>query len=128
MTQRDTSAQNLMSLVSLAAPRGDTPPTLPAPAQSGVGGCDPVSFDSKIATPSTTQAEVPVSRPNDSIEEGNLPGFLYVAMRSDLAVSAPEERPAIVARVKTIKTRAQASEYMEEVRVKIRTARNISSR
>jgi hypothetical protein len=44
----------------------------------------------------------------------------------DLAVSALEERPAVVARVKTIKTRAQAIEYIEEVRVKIRTARNIA--
>jgi phospholipase C len=126
MTQRDTSAQNLMSLVSLTNPRGDTPSTLPAPAQSGVGGCDPVSFDSKIAATSSTLAEAPVFRPNDSIEEGNLPGFVYVAMRSDLALSAPEKRLAIVARVKTIKTRAQAVEYIEEVRVKIRTARNTS--
>jgi phospholipase C len=123
MTQRDASAQSLMSLVSLENPRGDTPPALPAPAQSGVTGCDPVSFAKTIAAPSASMVAVPVSRPNDSIEEGNLPGFLYVAMRSDLAVSPPEERPAIIARVKTIKTRAQTSQYTEEVRVKIRAAR-----
>jgi phospholipase C len=125
MTQRDANASNnsLMSLVSLGAPRTDTPPTLPAPVQSGVGGCAPVSFDSKIALPSATPSAVSVSRPNDSIDGGNLPGFLYVAMRSDLATSSSEEQPAIVARVKTITTRAQASEYIEEVRVKIREAR-----
>jgi phospholipase C len=129
MTQRDANAKNLMPLVSLSNPRGDTPATLPTPAQSGVTGCDPVSFDRRTAPPPSSGTEaVPVTRPDDSINEGNMPGFLFVVLRSDLAMSAPEESAAIMARFKTIKTRADASQYMEEVRVKVRAARNGSSR
>ena len=125
MTQRDVNAQNLISLVSLSSPRTDTPSSLPAPVGSGVTGCDPVSFDRTIATLSSGAMEVvPVARPNDSLDEGNLPGFLFVALRSDLALSPPEERPAKMARFSTITTRADASEYMEEIRLKIRSARN----
>jgi phospholipase C len=127
MTQRDANARNLLQLASLSVPRGDTPTVLPNPVQSGVTGCDPVSFArSDAPTPSTGAEVVPVTRPADAIDEGNMPGFLFVALRSDLALSAPEERPAVIARFNTIKTRADASQYMEEVRVKVRAARNAS--
>jgi phospholipase C len=129
MTQRDANARNLMPLVSLSSPRGNTPATLPAPAQSGVAGCDPVSFDSSIAAaPPAVMMAVPVARPEDSIDEGNIPGFLFVVRRTDLALSTPEERSMIMARFNTIKTRADASEYTEEVRVKVRAARTKLSR
>jgi phospholipase C len=128
MTQRDANAKNLMPRVSLSSPRADTPTALPTPAQSRVTGCDPVSFDRRVATRLSSGTEVvPVTRPDDSINEGNMPGFLFVVLRSDLALSAPEERAAIMARFKTIETRADASQYMEEVRVKIRAARNAPS-
>ena len=118
-----------MPLVSLSSPRGNTPATLPAPAQSGVAGCDPVSFDSSIAAaPPAVMMAVPVARPEDSIDEGNIPGFLFVVRRTDLALSTPEERSMIMARFNTIKTRADASEYTEEVRVKVRAARTKLSR
>jgi phospholipase C len=120
MTRRDANANNLLPLASLPNPRGDTPATLKAPAQSGVTGCDPVSFERRIAPP-----PAPVTRPADSINEGNMPGFLFVVLRSDLAMSAPEERTAILARFKTIQRRAEASQYMEEVRVKLRAGSNV---
>jgi len=129
MTQRDANAQSLVSLVSLSSPRSDTPSSLPAPVQSGVSGCDPVSFDRTIATLSSRVMEVaPVTRPNESVNEGNLPGLLFVALRSDFALSPLEERPAKIARFNTITTRADASQYMEEVRPKIRLARTAVSR
>jgi phospholipase C len=130
MTQRDANAQNLISLVSLSNPRSDTPSSLPAPVQSGVTGCDPVSFDRTIATlPSRRMGVVPVTRPNGSAaDEGNLPGFLFVALRSDLALSPPEERPAKMTRFNAITTRADANEYVEEARLKMRSARNAVSR
>jgi phospholipase C len=129
MTQRDANANNLMPLVSLSSPRGDTPTALPLPAQSGVTGCDPVAFERRrlATTPPSGRGVLPVARPNDSINEGNMPGFLFVALRSDLAMSAPGERAAVMARFNTIKTRAHASQYMEEVRVKVRAARSASS-
>jgi phospholipase C len=124
MTQRDTNANHLMPLVSLASPRGDTPVALPPPAQSGITECDPVSFARLVAAPSSSGAAVfPVTRPLDSFNEGNLPGFLFVALRYDLALSAPGQTAAITARFNTLKTRADASQYMDEVQAKVLAAR-----
>jgi phospholipase C len=124
MTQRDASANGLGVLISLSDPRDDTPTELPAPAQSGVTGCDPVSFPSSLVMAPLPPARVaPVSRRKDSVDEGNMPGLLFVVLRTHLALSAPEERPGIIARFKSIKTRSEASGYTEEVRGKARTAR-----
>jgi phospholipase C len=127
MTQRDANARNLMPLVS-SSPRGDTPTTLPAPAQSGVTGCDPVSFARILTTtPVGGAMAAPVTRPQDSFDEGNFPGRLFVVLRSDLTLSPAAERPAILARFNALKTRADASAYTEEVRVKVLAARNALS-
>ena len=129
LTQRDgnPNANNLMSLVSLSSPRGDTPLTLPSPASSPPNDCDPVSFDRRVP-PSPGQApkkeRLPVTRPQDSINEGNLPGFLFVVLRHDLALSPPAQRDAIMTRFGTIQTRADAAQYLSEVRPKVRAARN----
>ena len=58
---------------------------------------------------------------NDGVT-GNLPAFLHVAMRRDLAVSPAAQRHSILARVQAIQTRAQAKQYINEVRAKIRVA------
>jgi len=66
----------------------------------------------------------PATRPQEAVDsDRNMPGFLYVAMRSDLDLSSPGQRPAILARVSTIQTREEAREYIEEVRTKIHAAR-----
>lgn len=129
MTQRDANANNLTSLVSLASARDDAPTVLPAPVVSGVTGCDPVSLDRRIAAPGEAPEieATPVIRPQDSINEENVPGFLLAVLRSDLALSPPEERATIMARFSTIKTRADAGLYVSEVRPKVRTARNMLS-
>jgi phospholipase C len=133
MTQRDANANNLMPLVSLSSPRGDAPTTLPPPTLSGLTDCDPVSFDRRVA-PARAPGEAPegeafpVTRPQDSINEGNLPGFLFVVLRSDLALSPPPQRAAIMARFSTVKTRTDAAHYVSEVRPKVRAARNAISR
>jgi hypothetical protein len=44
-------------------------------------------------------------------------------MRSDLDLSPPERRKAIMAKVAKIRTKAQARKYIEEVRSKVRVAR-----
>jgi len=124
MTQRDANAANLMTLIAQSTPRGNTPTTLPAPAQSGVTGCDPVAFDRRGATTPVVQPTVlPVTRPQDSMNEGNLPGFLFVVLRSELAISPPEQRAGILARFGTIKTRQDAANYVSEVTPKVRGAR-----
>jgi phospholipase C len=125
MTQRDALANHLKPLVSLSSPRADTPTVLPAPAQSWLTDCDPVTFDLRVQHPPD---EIPVSRPDDSVDEGNLPGFLYVVLRSQLALSAPAERPAMLARFSTIATRSDAARYVSEVQPNVRVARTESSR
>jgi phospholipase C len=125
MTQRDAFANNVLSLASLPLPRGDAPLVLPPPAQSGITGCDPVSFARLATTTTRVRAPlVPVTRPNASINEGNVPGILLTVLRAGLTLSPPASRPAIMARFAAIKTRADAALYMNEVRPKVRAARN----
>jgi phospholipase C len=61
-----------------------------------------------------------VSRPDDSADDGNLPGIVQGALRQDLALSPPAERPAIIARVRWIKKRSEAIQYLNDVRLKKR--------
>lgn len=131
LTRRDANANNLMSLVSLATPRGDAPPRLPSPASSGLNDCDPVSFDRRVAPgpgKASKMEPLAVTRPQDSINEGNLPGFLFVVLRHDLVLSPAGERAAIMDRFSAIKTRADAAQYVSEVRPKVRAARNALAR
>ena len=69
-----------------------------------------------------------VSRPDASANDGNLPGIVQAALRQDLAVSSEAEHPAIIARVRSIKTRGQAIQYLNEVRQKVGPARAIHQR
>jgi phospholipase C len=55
-----------------------------------------------------------------------LPGVIHAALRTDLAISPPEQRAQILARVSALKTRADAHQYLDEVRQKLR-ARNAAS-
>jgi phospholipase C len=121
MTQRDAKANNLLSLASLPTPR-NTPTTLPNPA-IGLGG------PRLIATSEQELPGPPPTNPMGSVEQDrNTPGFLFIAMRSDLDLSPPAQRSAITARVQAIRTRAEAHGYIEEVRLKIRAARATASR
>ncbi|HEV8014265.1 MAG TPA: alkaline phosphatase family protein [Stellaceae bacterium] len=106
LTARDKAANNLLPLLSLTSPRTDAPTALPAPA-------------TPAAAPLVAQ-QVPA--PESTVDSGNLPAFLHVAMRHDLALSPPEQRHAILTRVQTIQTRAQAAQYLDEVRAKVRAA------
>ncbi|MDB5331611.1 MAG: Phosphoesterase [Phycisphaerales bacterium] len=109
MTARDKRAKNLISLASLASARTDAPASLPNPAPG--------------ASAHLLALMVPPIDGAASIEQGNLPGFLGNALRSDLALSRPEDRAAILTRFKSIATREQAQVYMDEVRVKVRAGR-----
>jgi len=111
LTARDAGANRLDSLVTLAAPRSDCPTILPAPAEAAA---TTAAFHATAAPVATTT----VSRPNDSVNGGNLPAVVHAAMQQDLSLS-PGDRPAIVARVASILTRADAMQYMAEVQQKL---------
>jgi phospholipase C len=114
LTARDSSANRLDALISLAVPRGDCPLTLPAPADSA----DALSSARAVAAP---VALTSVSRPNETANGGNLPAVIHAAMQQDLSLR-PDLRQAIVSRVASIQTRADAMQYMAEVQEKLRRA------
>jgi len=68
-----------------------------------------------------TAAPAPV--PEGTVDSGNLPGFLQIAMRHDIALSPGSQKHAILARVQAIQTRTQAGQYLAEVGAKVRAAR-----
>jgi phospholipase C len=116
MTQRDTNANRVDALFSLTAPRTDAPTTLPAPAT-------PAAVMSLSAPDLGTVA---TANPQGDVNQGNLPGILHAAMRQDIELS-PQNKPQILARVRGIKTREQARQYLAEVQSKVRARRAQSS-
>jgi phospholipase C len=107
LTARDRAANPVSSLLSLARSRADTPVTLPAP----------------VAPPAGAAIAARVPAPDSSVDSGSLPGFVHIAMRHDVALSAPAQRPAILTRVQSIRTRRQADQYIQEVRARVQAAR-----
>ena len=97
LTQRDQAANSAGALLTLPAARKDTPETLPAPAPTGL-----------LAPPAPQSGE-------QTVDSGNLPLFLHVAMRHELAISHTGQKQAILRRVQAIKTRAQAAQYLGEI-------------
>ena len=120
LTKRDAAANPLTSLLTLATPRKDAPAVLPPVA----------SAEAALAAGAMAEAAAPVSvsRPDDSADDGNLPGIVQAALRQDLAVSPPAERPAIIARVRSIKKRSEAIQYLNDVRRKVAPLRAASER
>jgi phospholipase C len=115
LTKRDAAANRLASLLTLTAPRNDAPSHLPEVASSEVA---PLA-----AAMASAAATFSVSRPADSANDGNLPGIVQAALRQDLDVSPQSDRQAIIERVRSIKTRADAVRYLNEVRQKVAPAR-----
>jgi phospholipase C len=119
LTARDAKANLLESLVTLKVARNDTPETLPAPADSGIAA-------RPLQAPAPQIAATSVSRPDDSVDGGNLPAVIHSAMQQDLAAT-PDQRDSITARVASIQTRADAKEYLTEVQEKTRALRTDSA-
>jgi phospholipase C len=118
LTARDAKALDVLSLLSLAAPRmteADARMTLPTPlpASPFVPVTSPRAMD-KLA-----EAAVPVSRPDESVNVGTLPSVLHSAMRQDLLLR-PDKKAEILARVGGIDTRADAMQYLAEVQGRLR--------
>jgi phospholipase C len=120
LTQRDANANRLDVLLSLNAVRPDTPTTLPPPATAPA---EPAVMKLNVSDLSTTVA----ARPDGTVDEGTLPVILHSALREDLEIS-PEQRPAILERVRSIKTREQARQYLAEVQKKVRQQRAVKER
>ena len=131
LTQRDAQAADFSRLITLSSPRA-TPATLPSPSAAA----GPCPFPAP-AGPEAAVAPMMVSRPAEPPNEGNLPGFLYIARKVDAELSPvaeslmPAERRVSGAEIETAvtdryvkshTTRASAALYMESVRKKARAA------
>lgn len=119
LTMRDAKANRLDGLVTLGTARTNAPETLPAPADSGAAS-------PSIQIPPPSVAAIPVSRPHDPVNEGNLPAIVHAAMQQELALW-PDQRQAILSRVASIKTRADAQQYLTEVQEKVRPLKSDSA-
>jgi phospholipase C len=106
LTERDRYANSLTELVTLSTPRTDTPETLPGSMEAEVRA---------IAAESVRTVSPPVTRPEDSADDGNLPAVVNAAMQQQLQAQ-PEKRAEILERVRRIQTRAEAHDYLVEVR------------
>ncbi len=115
LTARDRQANSPDQLLSLQTARQDTPLTLPAPA---VATAQPV-MTMAVRDLSTVVA----SRPDETVDQGNLPVIVNSALRQDLELSPAAQREQILKRVESIKTREQAREYLAEVQTKVRARR-----
>jgi kynureninase len=62
------------------------------------------------------------ARPDDTVDQGTLPMILNSALHQDLEMS-PEKRTVILERVRSIKTREQAKQYLADVQKKVRERR-----
>jgi phospholipase C len=120
LTKRDAAANRLTPLISLANPRSDAPLDLGWPAVSGVSDCPAIDFAAGMIP--QPYRPPPVARPDELAGEGNIAGVLQSALRSDLALSPVSARSAILARVSAVKTRAEARQYADTVRQKLRVA------
>jgi phospholipase C len=125
LTARDSAANDLNAVVTLSRPRTDAPATLPEPAASSVIGCPPVPPCDATTTLSTTlrgAALAPprdrpgATRPKQPIEtDPTLAGFVHIALRRDLSITPPSQHQARIARAKSVLTRADARDYLQEV-------------
>jgi hypothetical protein len=81
----------------------------------------------KVSAPVGSYAQPNASRPDDSVNDGNLPVILQAAMRQDIELSPPGQRDNIIARVAALNTRSDAATYLASVAAKRNAARAASA-
>jgi phospholipase C len=106
LTERDAKAANVTPLLQLSEPR-ETPTELPQPT---------------AARAEIVSGPLPTERAAAPITNGNLAGFLHVALRVELQMAPAEQHPAILARVGQLRTRGEALAYIEEMAARLNAA------
>ena len=115
LTQRDAHANNILHLLSLAAPRTNAPTSLPAPANLG-----------QSAKPRMTPDQVAASDAQPMPQSGNLVGALGLLKKAeaDLSSGIESEIAAIKAKIASIETRGHLKAYASDVMEKVRQAKD----
>jgi phospholipase C len=121
LTERDRAALDLLPLASLPSPRTDAPKAIAvAPEVELIH--NRIALDTlDLETPAATKPHAPIEL------DRSLPGFLYLAGRSDrelrpTAVAAEIHAARIRERLGSIRTLGDARDYFEEVRRKTAAA------
>jgi phospholipase C len=117
LTARDRGALDLLSLASLPAPRSDAPTSISLPPATELVHTQTLLDTLEVETPLASRANEPVEN------TPNLPGFVYVAGKTDMELKPREAAAALHAagvqnRLGRIRTRGDARDYFEEVRRK----------
>ena len=105
LTDRDSAANSVATLLNLPKARQDTPATL-----------------LPHIPPKKSAATVPTG--SNTVDSGNLPLFLHIAMRHELALSHPRQRMAVLNRAQSVKTKAQAAQYLAEITDRVGAAKS----
>lgn len=112
LTARDAAANGLHALLTLSSPRTDTPAQLPDPVV-------PSRLAPSVPGAAGRQAHHAGLQVAESVDGGNLPGFLTAVLATDLELSPEQDHPAIRSRFRLISTRADAAQYINEVQAKL---------
>jgi phospholipase C len=121
LTNRDRTALDLGGLASLGAPR-DVPNIFEKVSAEALAANAQIRLDGlQDQTPPATRPDTPVD------EQPNLPGFIYVAAKTDKELQPTElarevHQAGVRERVARIRTKADARDYFEEVRRKLLAA------
>lgn len=115
LTARDSSAKDILSLLTLSSPRNDCPATLVNPALRAPRPAVAVGAPEQAAADAQP---LPTS--------GNVRGFLAIAAKTDLELSAgtDAEKAAIVQNHHNIKTKGHAKNYIQTVMAKVEATRS----
>jgi phospholipase C len=106
LTERDKVASDPNDLLRLMTARQNAPERLP-----------------NAAMPTMPKTAVAAPASGSTVDHGNLPALLHIAMRADIATSSPAYKHAILTRVQSIQTRGQAAQYIQEVQSKLQVAK-----
>ena len=115
LTARSSQTSDLKRLASLDVARTDAPMTLPDPTGGAAALVVKTPFDAAVATrPEVRLADDPTGLVMATIGSG---------LAQHLEVTPPSEHEAIRSRVDALRTRGEALEYLKEVHVLVKAAR-----
>jgi phospholipase C len=117
LTNRDAHANNFNHLFSLASPRTDAPTSLPDPPDSGFH-CDDDQSANAIGRPNAPTGPNNQAAQDEPISKLQR-AFLHIAFLRNYHRTSFLGKPAVIRRYLRIKTRAQAKQYMEEVKRRV---------
>jgi phospholipase C len=111
LTARDAAANNLVGLLKESTPRMDAPTNLSAPAE-------------RPRRAMLTEEAALAQDAEPLRDEGNLPGFLQVALKTRLEIAGPNDaaREAHIAEFRSLRTRGDARRFLARTTSLVREA------